>query len=88
MLRKKSSAIRGRVVDVEWKGDEYLSRGLNYDYRLKDRLLAASEELKWDIWVFPEPKHEYVRVRTAYLLPSSDLFEAMDIVAGHIKSGW
>ena len=86
MVRRKSSGIRGRVVDIEWKGDDYLSQELNFDYRLKDKLLQA--ELKGNIKIFPEPKYEYARVRTVYLLPSLDLFEAIDIIAGHIKSGW
>ena len=88
MVRKKSPAIWGRVVDIEWKGDVYLSQQLNLDYRLKDILLQTEpKELKSNIVIFPEPKYEYARVRTAYLLPSSDLFEAIDIIARHIKSG-
>jgi len=35
-----------------------------------------------------EPKYEYARVRTAYRLPSLDLFDAIDIIAKHVKSGW
>ena len=88
MVRKKSPAIWGRVVDIEWKGDDYLSQQLNLDYRLKDILLQTDfKKLKRNIEIFPEPKHEYARVRTAYLLPSSDLFEAIDIIAKYIKSG-
>jgi len=88
MVRKKSPAIWGRVVDIEWKGDVYLSQQLNLDYRLKDILLQTEpKELKSNIVIFPEPKYEYARVRTAYLLPSSDLFEVIDIIAKHIKSG-
>ena len=34
-----------------------------------------------------EPKYEYTRVRTAYFLPSLDLFDAIDIMAKHVKSG-
>ncbi len=89
MVRKRSPAIGGRTVDIEWKGDDYLSRTLNLEYRLKDRLLQAEpDELKGGISIFPETKQEYSRVRTAYFLPSSDLFGAIDIIAGHIKSGW
>lgn len=89
MVKKKSSAIRGKVVDIEWKGDEYLSQKLNLDYGLKDRLLLAEPgELKGKIEIFPEPKHEYARIRTAYLLPSPNFFEAIDMIAGHVKSGW
>ena len=89
MVRKKNPAIWGRVVDIQWRGDDYLSQELNFDYQLKDRLLQVEpKELKGSIWIFPEPKYEYTRVRTNYSLPSSDLFEAVDIIAGHIKSGW
>ena len=88
MVRKKSPAIWGRVVDIEWKGDDYLSQQLNLDYRLKDILLQTDfKKLKSNIEIFPEPKYEYARVRTAYLLPSPDLFEAIDIIAKYIKSG-
>ena len=88
MVRKKSPAIWGRAVDIEWKGDDYLSQQLNLDYRLKDILLQTDfKKLKSNIEIFPESKYEYARVRTAYLLPSPDLFEAIDIIAKYIKSG-
>ncbi len=88
MVRKKSPAIWGKVVDIEWKGDGYLSQQLNLDYRLKDILLQSElKKLKGNIEISPEPKYEYIRVRTAYLLPSPDLFEAIDIIAKYIKSG-
>ena len=86
MVRKKNPAIWGRVVDIEWKGDVYLSQQLNLDYRLKDILLQTDfKKLKSNIDIFPESKYEYARVRTAYLLPSPDLFEAIDIIAKYIK---
>jgi len=89
MVKKKSQAILGKVTDVEWKGDDYLSQQLNLDYRLKDILLQTDfKKLKSKIEVFPEPKYGYVRVRTSYLLPSLDLFEALDIIARYIKSGY
>jgi hypothetical protein len=81
----KSPPLWGKVVDVEWRGENPLVRGLNLDYHLKDRLLATS--FKGDIEVVPEPKQGYVRMRTDYLMPSPDLFEALDIIAGHIQSG-
>ena len=88
MARRKSPAIWGRVVDIEWKGDGYLSQQLNLDYRLKDKLLQTDfKELKNNIVIFPEPNYGYTRVRTAYLLPSFDLFESIDIIAKYIKSG-
>mgnify|MGYP001074428616 CR=1 FL=1 len=90
LVRKKSSGVWGRVVDIEWRGDDYLCRELNWDYQLKDKLMAAGvDELKGGITISPEPKYEYVRIRISYLLPSSDSLEVIDIVASHIKkSGW
>lgn len=89
MVKKKDSGIWGRVADIEWKGDDYLSRELNWDYQLKDKLLQAElGELKDGILIIPEPKHGYARVRTSYILHSLDLFDAIDIIAKHIKSGW
>ena len=88
MIKKKSPAIWGRVVDIEWKGDVYLSQQLNLDYRLKDILLQTeSKEFKDNIKIIPESKCEYTRVRTAYFLPSPDLFEAIDIIAKYVRSG-
>ena len=89
MVKKRSSGIWGKVVDIEFKGDGHLSRELNFDYQLKDRLMQAQrDKQKSSILIYPEPKSEYARVRTSYLLPSSELLEAIDIIAGHIRSGW
>jgi hypothetical protein len=85
LSKKKSPPLWGKVVDVEWRGKNPLVRGLNLDYRLKDRLLQAS--FKGNIEVVPEPKQGHVRMRTGYFMPSPDLFEALDLVAGHIHSG-
>jgi len=89
LAKKKDSFIRGKVVDIEWKGDAYFSRELNYDYRLKDKLLQVDLNMvKEGITVYPEPKQEYARVRTGYVLPSPELFQAVDMIARHIKSVW
>jgi hypothetical protein len=89
MLKKKSQAIRGRVTDIGWKGDEQLAQELNYDYGLKDRLLLAEpEELKGNIEILPESKNGYARIRTAYVLPSQEFFAAIDTIAKHVKAGW
>ncbi|HEX76361.1 MAG TPA: hypothetical protein G4O12_07280 [Dehalococcoidia bacterium] len=84
MITKKSSLIRGKVIDIEWRGDNTLAQKLNFDYRLKDKLLQAAP--KGSIEVFPEPKYEYARIRTTYFLPTPDLLEDMDIIAEHLKS--
>jgi len=89
MAMKKVQGVEGKTVDIEWRGDEYLARELNYDDRLKGRLLLVKrDELKGGIEIIPEPKHEYARVRTGYIMPPVDLFEAMDIIARHLSSGW
>jgi hypothetical protein len=88
MVRKKSPPIWGKVIDIEWRGDPYLAQRLNFDYQLKYKLLQASPTpLKGNISIHPEPKHGYTRIRTDYQLPSSDLFEAIDTIARHVKSG-
>jgi hypothetical protein len=85
--RKKSSPFRGKVVAIEWKGDESLARSLNLDYGLEDRLLHSNlEDLKGSIWIFPEPKQEYARIRAGYSLPSLEAFEAINAIAKHVKS--
>jgi hypothetical protein len=88
MARKKSPPLWGKVVDIEWRGDFFLSQQLNLDYRLKDILLQAdSKQFKGSLEIFPEPAREYARIRAPYFLPSLDLFDGMDIIAGYIKSG-
>ncbi len=87
MSTKKSSLFKGKVIGIEWKGDDFLVQKLNFDYGLKDKLLQADlSALKGGISIYPEPKHQYARVRTGYFLPTPDLFEAIDIIANHIKS--
>jgi len=84
---KKSLILWGKAVAMEWKGDKSLAQSLNFDYRLKDRLLQRDlNDLKGSIRIFPEPKHGYTRIRTSYSLPSPEIFGALDIIARHIKS--
>ncbi len=88
-VRVKSSALWGKALAIEWRGDESLARSLNFDYRLKDILLRADSDpssLKGSIGIFPEPEHGYARIRTNYFLPSPEVFEAMSIIAKHVKS--
>jgi hypothetical protein len=85
LIRKRSSLFWGRVVDVQWKGDKSLSQSLNFDYRLKDRLLKPDLGLP-GIQLFPEPEHGYARIRTPYALPSAETLETLDIIARHARS--
>ena len=43
------------------------------------------KKLKTNIVIFPELKCEYTRPRTAYFLPSPDVFKALDIIARPVK---
>jgi len=89
LVKKKGMGAGVRVADVGWRGDDYLSRELEFDYSLSDKLLQAEyDKLKNGILIIPEPKYEYARIRITYLLLSHELFEAIDIIARHIKSGW
>ncbi len=84
---KKSLILWGKVVAMEWKGDKSLAQSLNFDYRLKDRLLQRDVTgLRGSIGILPEPKHGYTRIKTSYSLPSPEVFDALDIIARHIKS--
>jgi hypothetical protein len=87
LTKKKSPPLWGKVVAIEWKGDGSLAQSLNLDYSLEDKLLRADANVfKGNIWIFPEPKHGYARIRTDYLLPSAAMFEAISSIARHIKS--
>jgi hypothetical protein len=87
MTRKKNPLLWGKVVAIDWKGDDALAQSLNLDYSLEDKLLKAdANAFKGNIWIFPEPKYGYARIRTDYVLPSAAIFEALSNIARHIKS--
>jgi len=88
MVRKKGSLFGTKVVDIIWKGDQYLAQKLNLDYELKHRLLQADlNKFKGSILIIPERKHGYTRIKTNFNLPSPDMFYAIDSFAKHLKSG-
>jgi len=87
LIRKKSQPFWGKVVAIEWKGDESLAQSLNFNYPMKDKLLRSDvKDFRGSVWIFPEPKHGYTRIRTTYSLPSPEIFKAMESIAKHIKS--
>lgn len=87
LSRKKSPPIWGKVVAIDWKGDDSLRQSLNLDYSLEEKLLKADVKVfKGGIWIFPEPKHGYVRIRTDYSLPSAEIFEAIRSIARRVRS--
>jgi hypothetical protein len=88
MIRKKGSLFGTKVVDIIWKGDQYLAQKLNLDYGLKHRLLQTDlNKFKGTILIIPERKYGYTRIRTNFNLPSPDMFYAIDSVAKYLKSG-
>ena len=89
MVKKRSPPLWGKAVDIRWKGDPGLAQRLNLDYQLKYRLLhPGPDPLKGGISIRPEPKHGYTAIRTDYQLPSRDVFEAIDAIAKHVKTGF
>ncbi len=88
MIIKKKSLFENKVVDVIWKGDQYLAQKLNLDYDLKHRFMQVDiNAFKGGIVIVPEPKHGYIRIKTNYNLPSADIFYAIDTLAGHMRYG-
>ncbi len=88
MIKKKGSLLGTKVVDIIWKGDQYLAQKLNLDYELKHRLLQADlNKFKGSILIIPERKHGYTRIKTNFNLPSSNMLYAIDSVAKYLKSG-
>ena len=87
LIRKKNRPLWGKVISIGWTGDQSLSQSLNFDYSLEGKLLYSElKDLGDGVQIFPEPEHQYARIRTGYFLPSSEAFEAIDIIAKHIKS--
>jgi len=88
MVMKKRSLFGGEVVDVIWKGDQYLAQKLNLDYDLKHKFMQADiNTFKGGILIIPEPKHGYIRIKTNFNLPSAEMFYAIDTLAGHMRYG-
>ena len=84
---KKSPPVLGKVIGIKWSGDKALAQTLNLDYSLEDKLLRAVQgNFQGNIWIFPEPKHGYTRVRTDYFPPSAELFSAIGVIARYIRS--
>jgi hypothetical protein len=87
LTRKKSPPLWGKVVAVDWRGDYSLAQSLNLDFSLEDKLLRAdANAFKGNIGIFPEPKYGFARIRTDYVLPSTEIFEAINSIARYIKS--
>jgi len=87
LVRKKTSILTGKTIDLEWKGNVSITQILNSDYRIKDKLFQGGfDTMKGNIWIYPEPKHGYYRIRSTYFLPTRLIFDAIDIIAKHIKS--
>lgn len=88
MTKKKNSFFGSEVVDIVWKGDNYLSQRLNMDYEIKHNLMQAiSKKFKGAILIEPDTKHGYTRIKTTYNLPSHEVFGAIDSISRYIKSG-
>jgi hypothetical protein len=87
LTRKKSPPLWGKIVAIDWRGDYSLAQSLNLDYSLEDKLLSAdANAFKGNIGIFPEPKYGYARIRSDYVLPPTEIFEAINGIARHIKS--
>lgn len=84
VLRKKKASRKAESYAIYCSGDESFAMTLSLDSRL-EKLLSRSE-FKGAIEIIPELKHGCTRIKMVYLLPEPELFEAIDIVAGHIKS--
>lgn len=83
---KRSSPIGGAVAGVVWKGDERLAQRLNYDFGLNSRLVEADAgSMKGGLTIYPEPKRGRARIRMGYFLPTAEQFEAVDMVARHVR---
>ncbi|MDY6912606.1 MAG: hypothetical protein SVM79_09635 [Chloroflexota bacterium] len=83
LKRKKSSLFKGKGIDLEWRGDDYLAQRLTFDYRLKNKILESIP--KDSIEIIADPKQEYVRIKTPYSLPTPAAFEVINIIAGHVR---
>ena len=89
IVRKKTPALWGKTTDVAWKGDESLSRRLNFDYRLRDSLKALDENLlRGGLTIYSERKLGWARLRTNWFLPTREAFEAMEAICGHVRLEW
>jgi hypothetical protein len=86
MRIKRNSLFENKLVDVEWKGDINLTRKLNSDSTLRDKLLNTEARFPENhIEIFPEPESGYTILETRYFLPTAEQFGVLETVAKSIK---
>lgn len=89
MARKKirEQFNREKIQEITWKGDTVLTRKLDTDTRLKEKLLRTDlKPIRHTIEIVPEQQGNNNRIRTSYFLPSTDILEVLNIIAKHMKS--
>ncbi len=83
-LKKKKRLFKDKDNhNLYWSGDESISKSLNLDYRIFDKI--GQSEYNGNIQIIPEKKHGYIRIRTAYFLPEPEFIGAIEIIASHIN---
>ncbi len=87
LVKKRRFLFVGKVLDIEWRGDESLANILNSDYILKAKLIGSRHinRLTCNIVIYPKPSYGYYKIRIRYFLPEADFFEALDAVGRHLR---
>ena len=78
-----------KVIAKQIKGDQELASRLNLDESLNTRIVDTDLiDQKDGIIISPDSKKQHTTIRTNYLLPTKDQFDAIDTLAKHVKSIW
>lgn len=71
--------------DIIWKGDPVLAQTLNFDFTL-NQLLSQVDPKELKTLVISPLKTNRAEILTNYFLPPKEMFKALDIIAGHLRS--
>ena len=90
LASKKSIALWGKIRDITWNGEEHLTRELNEDNILKDKMIKRfcenSKLTSLDISYYP--RLNFVEISTAIIIPDKEDYEILKSIAHHVKSTW
>jgi hypothetical protein len=85
---RRNSWLFGKVTRIYWKGDENLSRMLNSDNLLNERLVQRLQGKRLLGQIFIYWKNRYAVIRIPVYTSSSEDFAIMNMISRHIKSVW
>ena len=85
---KKDVGLFGKATNLSWKGDDSLSRVLNADYLLNEKLLGILQRKRQPKSIFIFWRNTFAVIRTPIYTHIAEDFEIFNTISLHIKSTW